>query len=365
MLFLLSLAWGTPVATFGLDADDGTVVWDATGTAHGCVEGPFSRVPGVVEGGMSLEGGHVVLPLSALDPGGVAAYVRGADEGTVLAMGDVVLRIEAGAWVLGGITVTDPAPSATSWRHVAVTLDDGLATLWVGQVSMGSSIVDAPGPVVLGSAVDGSDAWRGEVDEVAVIDGVVTADDLRVLTTGFRGPTEGADCGDYDKDGLGDVVELALGTDPTLRDTDRDTFDDLTEVGDPADPTDTDQDGLIDALDDDDDNDGISSLVERISDADGDGAPDLDPDGDGIENGTDDDSDGDGILDVNEGTEDSDGDGIADFLDPDLPRTMPVDTGTEAPATADGSAKGDGCGCTSTATSWWGWGLFRRRHSGS
>ncbi len=362
MLLSIALAWGAPIATYGLDAADGTAVWDASGTSHGCLEGSHNRINGVVEGGVELRGGHIVWPLSAADPGGVAAYVRGDADGVVLALGEIELWIEDGAWVLGGLTLTDPPPSPGIWQHVAVTLADGVATLWIAQLPMGSTIVDGPGPIVVGSSVDGLNPWRGSVDEVAVLEGLVVGDDLRVLTTGFRGPTDGADCGDYDGDGLDDLVEAAIGTDPTRRDSDGDTFDDLTEVVDPADPVDTDQDGLIDALDDDDDNDGISSVRERISDADGDGSPDLDPDGDGLENGVDLDSDDDGVPDQVEGIEDSDGDGIPDFLDAVDDRAQGgLDTGPVDGAGVDGKGDEAGCGCAAVRAPGWGAWLRRRR----
>jgi len=363
MLLSIALAWGAPTATYGLDAPDGTAVWDASGTSHGCLEGGHDRINGVVEGGVELRGGRVVLPLSAVDPGGVAAYVRGDGDGVVLALGEVELWSEDGAWVLGGLVVTDPPPSPGIWQHVAVTLDEGIATLWVAQLPVGSTIISGvPGPIVVGAAVDGSDPWRGAVDEVAVLDGPVAGDDLLVLTTGFRGPTDGADCGDYDGDGLDDLVEAAIGTDPTRRDSDNDTFDDFTEVVDPSDPVDTDQDGLIDALDDDDDNDGISSVRERISDADGDGSPDLDPDGDGIENGTDLDSDDDGVPDQVEGTEDTDGDGIPDFLDVVDDRAPDgVDTGSVDGAGGDAKSDEAGCGCAAVSRPGWVAWLHRRR----
>merc|ERR1711862_960944 len=64
---------------------------------------------------------------------------------------------------------------------------------------------------------------------------------------------------------------------------------------------DSDQDGLTDAVDDDDDGDGIADQ-------------DEDYDGDGLTNEEDDDDDGDGILD---GYEDDDGDGLENDEDPD------------------------------------------------
>jgi gliding motility-associated-like protein len=71
--------------------------------------------------------------------------------------------------------------------------------------------------------------------------------------------------------------------------------------------TDTDNDGLLNACDSDDDGDGINDVDEVVGDTDGDGIP----------NSLDADDDGDGIPSVIEGTEDTDGDGIPNYLDSD------------------------------------------------
>lgn len=73
---------------------------------------------------------------------------------------------------------------------------------------------------------------------------------------------------------------------------------------------DTDNDGMPNYIDDDDDGDLIPTAVE---------CPDgelLDRDGDGVPNCFDIDSDGDGALDRAEGTEDHSGNGIPNYLDP-------------------------------------------------
>jgi cysteine-rich repeat protein len=128
---------------------------------------------------------------------------------------------------------------------------------------------------------------------------------------------------DTDGDGLTDLQEDDLGTDPDSADTDGDGIDDLTEVGDVSDPTDTDGDTIIDASDPDDDGDGIDTVDE---DLDGSGDPtDDDSDEDGTPDYLDDDDDDDGVPTIDEDYDgdgdpadnDADGDGDPDYLDTD------------------------------------------------
>lgn len=146
---------------------------------------------------------------------------------------------------------------------------------------------------------------------------------------------------DTDGDGLSDLEEKKLGTNPLLADSDQDGVPDNEEIGDNLNlPLDTDHDGKIDALDQDDDNDGLSSLIEGkigtnhlLTDTDQDGFSDseevgrnpkrpIDTDGDGIHNALDTDDDDDGILSSEEillGTNfllaDSDADGLSDSIE--------------------------------------------------
>lgn len=146
---------------------------------------------------------------------------------------------------------------------------------------------------------------------------------------------------DSDSDGLSDDEEKVLKTNPLLADSDHDGVPDNEEVGsDPKHPLDSDNDKIIDALDEDDDNDGLSTAIEGkigtnhlLSDTDQDGFSDseeagrhpkspLDTDGDGINNALDADDDDDGILTHEEillGTNfllaDSDGDGLSDSIE--------------------------------------------------
>jgi hypothetical protein len=118
---------------------------------------------------------------------------------------------------------------------------------------------------------------------------------------------------DDDGDGLSDDDEATLNTDPLLWDTDGDGLDDGTEVGDVNAPWDSDGDEVIDALDEDDDDDDILTSVELGPDPD---AP-LDTDGDETPDYLDDDSDGDGDSGLDEGEGDVDGDGIPNWIDED------------------------------------------------
>jgi len=154
-------------------------------------------------------------------------------------------------------------------------------------------------------------------------------------------------------DGLPDAWEIDIGLDPTTSDSDGDTIADLEEVGSIEAPLDTDDDDLLDAIDLDSDEDGVSDrdeagdedLTTTAVDTDLDGLPDyrdLDSDDDEVsdtvdncrlvQNGEqadlnsdgegdacDDDIDGDGLLNDDEiGLEtdpmnvDSDGDNISD-----------------------------------------------------
>lgn len=143
---------------------------------------------------------------------------------------------------------------------------------------------------------------------------------------------------DSDKDGLSDQEEEKLASDPLLMDTDGDSIPDNEEARTDLDnPLDSDNDGIIDILDKDDDNDTISTLIEErigtsplLADTDGDGLLDgdeigsnpekpLDTDGDGIIDALDTDDDDDNLATATEillGTNpllaDSDGDGISD-----------------------------------------------------
>ena len=131
---------------------------------------------------------------------------------------------------------------------------------------------------------------------------------------------------DDDNDGLATKLEVNIGTSPLLADTDNDGINDIEELGKNAlQPRDTDDDGIIDALDTDDDADGIKTANELLlgmnpllADSDSDGISDLQEIGDLLDKPLD--VDKDGIVDAlaTEEILDQDGDGLTDLVEKEL-----------------------------------------------
>lgn len=119
---------------------------------------------------------------------------------------------------------------------------------------------------------------------------------------------------DDDGDGISNGAERLLGTNPTLTDSDGDGLSDNFEI---VDERDSDGDGTIDALDPDDDDDGIMTAMEN-----------ADPNGDGNP----------------EDALDSNDNGLPDYLDTDntpieLPTAKQIAAEKEAKAKAEAEAK--------------------------
>lgn len=208
-------------------------------------------------------------------------------------------------------------------------------------VCIASSDCDGDGLTDAQEVANGTNPARQDTDLDGVCDGPASADpaiEQDMMCSGQESnPTQALDpcvpqadalacpSGDTDGDGLSNQDEDSLGLDPTSNDTDSDGVADGVEVGDVAAPKNTDGDELIDALDADDDQDGIPTRDETApnsddpttQDADGDQIPDYldadetdgplaDPDNDGLSNQEE------AALGLDTNAEDTDGDGICD-----------------------------------------------------
>ena len=248
--------------------------------------------------------------LAGTDSGNADTDGDGLCDGTIDVLGICV----AGENAAGGQnTDGDPLIDALD------TDDDGdgidTATELADSAALGNNDVDGNGtPNWLdtdsdGDGVDDSVEGRGDLDN----DGVPA----------YLDADEDFDpAADPDGDGLTNAEEFTAGTDRDSADSDGDGLcDGLADVAgvclageDAASGQNTDGDPLIDALDTDDDGDGIDTATEL---ADSTLLGNNDVDGNGTPNWLDTDADGDGTDDSVEGRGDVDGDGILNYLDPD------------------------------------------------
>jgi len=146
---------------------------------------------------------------------------------------------------------------------------------------------------------------------------------------------------DFDGDGLSNLTEYQIGSDPNVPDV---------EV-----PLDTDGDGDPDITDTDDDNDGVNDDEDAFP---LDPTETVDTDGDEIGNNADTDDDNDGVPDVTDAfpldpteTVDTDGDGVGDNADQDddndeMPDTWETENGLDPLEAADASIDVDDDGLT-------------------
>jgi|GEM_PF-2875461 len=271
-----------------------------------------------------------------------------------------------------------PMDGVTLMVAVGEELTAQLAAMDVDGDALTYAVADLPA----GATFDAATAilsWTPGIDDVGthpvtleVSDGQVA--DQRAITIEVTAP-------DTDGDGIPDAIEEALGLDPEDVDTDGDTIDDGFEVGDNFDePVDTDDDGTIDALDDDSDDDGLldrdeagdDNLDTDPIDTDADGTPDFrdsNSDDDSVEDAQDNcplvanddqaDADEDGIGDAC--ADDDDGDGVLD-ADDNCPRVANADQidldedmigdacDDEVDTTADGTLTGHGVASCSSVS---------------
>ena len=224
-------------------------------------------------------------------------------------------------------------------------IDDGEGGPWyVDGDGDGFGDADAPSATSL-CPPPGGVAMAGDCDDrdPAIHPGAADAPD-----DGIDSDCDGADGAavDSDGDGLTDLEEAGLGTDPNDPDSDDDGLGDLIEVTWGTDPLAPDTDG-----------DGLADGDEGDADHDGDGRIDaLDPD-----------DDGDGLATRDEGSDDLDGDGLPNHLDLDADGDGALDASEGLPAALDPGGDGAapsasdpvwGFGCRTSGGSWGAWGLL-------
>ena len=178
----------------------------------------------------------------------------------------VAVTVTVAPLVDAGITTDEAACSITGGGSTTVDLDDtrtgGTAGVW--------TIVGTPPSVVTigaGNVVD----FEGAVDGDYVFSFTTNTAVSPCVNESVEVTITVSTCTmDSDGDGLIDRDEIALGLNPNNRDTDADGINDFVEVGpDVNNPIDTDNDGIIDALDSnilDSDNDDIVDQLDPAND---------------------------------------------------------------------------------------------------
>lgn len=257
---------------------------------------------------------------------------------------------------VGGSTIQD------QWQHFAFTVDSaGNQSIWVDGVEAatqgGAAALDPlDGIISIGAEGPSSaNSLNGIVDEFAIFDDALTADQIAALAAGTR-PDRVLFDDSGDGDGMDDTWETDNGLDNTdpadaALDPDGDNFTNLQEYEADTDPnnSDTDGDGTNDgsdafptnsAEDTDTDSDGVGDNGDNCPT---DPNPDqTDTDGDGEGDACDLDDDDDTVSDLDEaanGTDplnpDTDGDGLSDAVETNTGIfNSPTDTGTD-PTLAD------------------------------
>jgi hypothetical protein len=228
--------------------------------------------------------------------------------------------------------------------------NDGLTDIYENSIGTNPLLDDTDGDGVLDATdvfpLDASESVDTDNDGVGNnSDNCPSASNTNQIDT--DSDTQGDECDvDDDNDGLSDVDEISIGTDPLLSDTDSDGFLDSSDAFplDASESVDTDNDGVGnnsdncpatsnsdqldtdsdtqgDLCDTDDDNDGVLDGVDVFP---LDATESVDTDKDGTGNNADTDDDNDGVLDIVDvfpldATEsvDTDNDGVGNNADPD------------------------------------------------
>ncbi|MEF8884594.1 MAG: LamG-like jellyroll fold domain-containing protein [Haloarculaceae archaeon] len=199
------------VAYWPLDAGEESVAGDRVGGNDARFEDLLGEPPqwadGRVGGAVAFDGDHDVLDtgVSVVDtsgPFGAAAWVRLAERGTDRAAvsqdgdGESAFALEYRdgpgqfAFAVGtSAAVGGPAVEADRWYHVAGTVADCTARLYVdGQevasTTVGSTATGTEGRTVIGRGQAGgvvTDYWEGRIDEVHLYERALSAADVRRL----------------------------------------------------------------------------------------------------------------------------------------------------------------------------------------
>jgi hypothetical protein len=188
------------------------------------------------------------------------------------------------------------APTPAQGETLRVTSGDELAVELRGEDVDGDDLTYAVTPLPTGALLEtatGELTWTPGDDDEGTIMLTLEVSDGALSDT--REVMVRVDPRDDDADGVPDSVERDANMDPTTRDSDGDTIDDLTEFGDGDEARDADNDQIPDAIDEDSDDDGAPDLLEA-GDTDLD-TPPRDTDSDGLPDYIDTDSDGDDVLD--------------------------------------------------------------------
>ncbi|MFT5684380.1 MAG: hypothetical protein ACI8RZ_005321 [Myxococcota bacterium] len=287
---VFSMSGGTDLALYDwYSAGADTIVWDGTDASGALV------APGEYVCTLRLLSAPVHFLLRGLSTAAPGVALLGTNA-------DGTLRSRPMQWndrLLVDAVGTDADLSSTGAPPLVSTEGEGVYS------DTSLTLVPDDSAHGWGNFADTSRGDQGWVDTWTFSDSLTAADSpvVRVLSPS-----------DDDGDGLiGGIEDCQLGTNPDNADTDNDGLDDGTEVGDLNNPLDTDGDLMIDALDEDDDNDGVKT-AEEITDT---AAHDLpaDLDGDTLDSWHDTDADGDGWADGEE-LDDLNGDGLPAYLDP-------------------------------------------------